>query len=398
MKNYYDILEVTPSSSQEQIKSQYRLLIQAWHPDRFSKPEWKKIAEEKCKDFNEAYSALSDPVKRKQYDYQHGYKADEKVNPEKSNNAKSTQYTDYTPPRKAETSSPPKTEPPISKPPKPPTSEQPHFCESCGHITNHLRDVTFNENIGMLVMRRSRTIKGHFCKNCIDYYFWLFTGRTMLFGWWGAISFLVNIYYVLHNTFQYLLSRNLERPGYTRTQGNPKFWMASTILGFMLIGYFILSPLLRGLSASSFNTVTSTPKIVVVTSSPTKNPTKTTQPTRRAVPSSTPKEESLYLHGLKCVHWSTINSSHLNKYVCVYGNVYDYGPYSNKWSTIQFSYNQNAFRITDFNYFYTTPLEIKECVVAYGKVRDYGTYLFVSPDINYEDSIFGTDPVLCIYR
>ncbi len=396
MKNYYDILELAPSATQEQIKSQYRLLIHAWHPDRFSKDEWKKIAEEKCKVFNEAYSVLSDFVKRKQYDYQQGYEADEKVNTEKSNNAKSTQYTNYTPPRKTENSSPPKTEPPISKPP---TSEQPHYCESCGIVTHRLRKVSFHENRRTWFWRTTYTISGNFCKNCIDYYFWDFTGRTMLLGWWGVISFFVNIYFVLNNVFQFLLTRDLDIPDNSPAQNNPKFWMASTILGFMLIGYFILSPLLRGLSAPSFNTVTSTPKIVVVTSSPTKNPTKTVQPTMKT------QELLAFHHDKRCVRWSIVNWNYAydkglytgTKPICVYGNIQKIDISTNEGMAIQFDSDPGSIRIYDLNNNYANGMGVGNCILAYGTVS-MSEELSLYPDYDFGDSIMITDQALCNQR
>jgi curved DNA-binding protein CbpA len=68
MKNYYQILEVSPDASQEIIKEQYRFLVQAWHPDRFSTPAQKIKAEEKIKEINAAYKILRDPTKRAEYD------------------------------------------------------------------------------------------------------------------------------------------------------------------------------------------------------------------------------------------------------------------------------------------------------------------------------------------
>jgi hypothetical protein len=47
-------------------------------------------------------------------------------------------------------------------------------CQSCG-LEEPTKDVTLYQNIGMLVMRRSQTIKGSLCKPCIDSYFWRFT-------------------------------------------------------------------------------------------------------------------------------------------------------------------------------------------------------------------------------
>jgi len=63
-KTYYKILEVDKKASQEEIKSAYRRLVMLYHPDKNKLPE----AEEMFKGIAEAYSVLSDPGKRKQYD------------------------------------------------------------------------------------------------------------------------------------------------------------------------------------------------------------------------------------------------------------------------------------------------------------------------------------------
>jgi DnaJ-class molecular chaperone len=63
-KTYYEILDVGKKASQEDIKSAYRRLVMLYHPDKNKLPE----AEEIFKGIAEAYSVLSDPGKRKQYD------------------------------------------------------------------------------------------------------------------------------------------------------------------------------------------------------------------------------------------------------------------------------------------------------------------------------------------
>lgn len=68
MKNYYQILEIDPFSTKEEIKEQYRLLCFAWHPDRFSTEKQKQKAEEKLKEINEAYSILGKDDAREKYD------------------------------------------------------------------------------------------------------------------------------------------------------------------------------------------------------------------------------------------------------------------------------------------------------------------------------------------
>ena len=64
MKNYYKILDITESSSQEDIKKSYRSLSKKYHPDLNNQSD----AEDKFKEISEAYQTLSDPIKRRSYD------------------------------------------------------------------------------------------------------------------------------------------------------------------------------------------------------------------------------------------------------------------------------------------------------------------------------------------
>lgn len=64
-KDYYEILGVPKSASQQEIKNAYRKLAIKYHPDK--NPN-NKEAEEKFKEISEAYQVLSNEEKRKQYD------------------------------------------------------------------------------------------------------------------------------------------------------------------------------------------------------------------------------------------------------------------------------------------------------------------------------------------
>jgi len=64
-KDYYKILGVDKTASEEEIKKAYRKLAIKYHPD---KNKGDKEAENKFKEIAEAYEVLKDPEKRKKYD------------------------------------------------------------------------------------------------------------------------------------------------------------------------------------------------------------------------------------------------------------------------------------------------------------------------------------------
>ena len=65
-KDYYEILGVEKSASDDELKKAYRKLAKKWHPD--ANPDNKEEAEKKFKEIGEAYEVLSNPEKRKMYD------------------------------------------------------------------------------------------------------------------------------------------------------------------------------------------------------------------------------------------------------------------------------------------------------------------------------------------
>jgi hypothetical protein len=76
-------------------------------------------------------------------------------------------------------------------------------CQACG-ARAETKYVEFYQNIGVLIMRFSKAVKGNLCKSCIHRYFWELTTINLLFGWWGIISFFVNVIFIGNNVVRYL--------------------------------------------------------------------------------------------------------------------------------------------------------------------------------------------------
>ena len=68
-RDYYEVLGVNKTASEDEIKKAYRQKVKQYHPDLH--PDDKE-AEEKFKEVNEAYEVLSDPDKKGRYD-QYGH-------------------------------------------------------------------------------------------------------------------------------------------------------------------------------------------------------------------------------------------------------------------------------------------------------------------------------------
>ena len=65
-RDYYEVLGVSKTATEDELKKAYRKLAKKYHPD--ANPDNKEEAEAKFKEVNEAYEVLSDPKKRQMYD------------------------------------------------------------------------------------------------------------------------------------------------------------------------------------------------------------------------------------------------------------------------------------------------------------------------------------------
>jgi hypothetical protein len=326
MKNYYKILEVESTATLEQIKTQHRFLLHAWHPDKFPKGELRDKADEKIRSINEAYSILSNPAKREKYD-------------------KAFRLSLNPLPQSAQ---------PVKHPPNESSKE---YCESCG-LSAETKYVEFHENIGMILMRQHHSVKGKFCKSCIDYYFWNLTGKTMLLGWWGIISFIVTPFILLNNLLRFIFSMNMKKPRLYITPSPSPLWIFTAVCGFLLIALNLLFSI-TSISAQSSYTPPPTAK-----TAPTFPSTKDVTPTRIPTKAKTSTPTS------NCIQWSKVSASMIGKYACVYGKVHKTQTVGQSTFQILFSNNPSAFFLAAGTYYYE--VTTGDCVLAKGEVLKSG--------------------------
>jgi hypothetical protein len=83
------------------------------------------------------------------------------------------------------------------------------ICQCCG-VEAPTKYVEFYQNIGALLVRFHKSIKGKLCKSCINKYFWEFTMTNLTLGWWGTISFIMTPFLIINNVIRYLGALKLQ--------------------------------------------------------------------------------------------------------------------------------------------------------------------------------------------
>jgi hypothetical protein len=81
-------------------------------------------------------------------------------------------------------------------------------CQSCRRNVP-TKYVEYQQNIGMLVLRTRRSVRANLCKRCSSRYFWELTGLTLVTGWWGVISFVLNWVFIIQNIVAFCSTRSL---------------------------------------------------------------------------------------------------------------------------------------------------------------------------------------------
>jgi len=66
--DYYAVLGVAPTASEDEIQKAYRALAAKYHPDKHQGNELEDLAKEKLSQLNTAFSVIGNPERRARYD------------------------------------------------------------------------------------------------------------------------------------------------------------------------------------------------------------------------------------------------------------------------------------------------------------------------------------------
>ncbi len=185
MANFYEQLGVARGASDATIRSAYRALARKHHPDLHGQAtsSVQGANSRKMAAISEAYEVLSDPRTRAAYDR------------ELAGSGFSQSYNSSSRP-----------------PPPPPQWPRPSAdqCEYCG--SGPVKRVRLRRNVGLLFTRRRYGGDITLCRSCGLALFRQFQNSTMAAGWWGPISFFINLGCVVGNTLAWLKVVNLDEP------------------------------------------------------------------------------------------------------------------------------------------------------------------------------------------
>jgi hypothetical protein len=75
-------------------------------------------------------------------------------------------------------------------------------CQICGNV-RQTSPVKYHHNVGMIVLRQTRSIQENMCKTCMRSKYWEYMRKNLLLGPWGVISIIVTPIYMVTNTVTY---------------------------------------------------------------------------------------------------------------------------------------------------------------------------------------------------
>lgn len=187
-RGYYAILGVPVTATAAEIRGAFRRRAMELHPDRNKAPG----ATAKFQRLTEAYSVLSDPDAREDYDAGAAEPA-RGAGPKGSAGAGAGAGSAGA---GAAGSEPPKREQPKSKLP------EPVVCSCCGKVTAQPRYAVYHEVKSFLLISKRTPVQGVFCSHCAGSKAVRASAVTWLMGWWGLpLGPIYSVHAILTNLF-----------------------------------------------------------------------------------------------------------------------------------------------------------------------------------------------------
>jgi hypothetical protein len=187
-RGYYAILGVPVSATAAEIRSAFRRRAMELHPDRNKAPG----ATAKFQRLTEAYSVLSDPDAREDYDA--GAAEPARGGPKAGTGAGTG--TGAGAGAAGAGTEPPKREAPKSRLP------EPVVCSCCGKVTAQPRYAVYHEVKSFLLISRRTPVQGVFCSHCAGSKAVRASAVTWLLGWWGLpLGPIYSVHAILTNLF-----------------------------------------------------------------------------------------------------------------------------------------------------------------------------------------------------
>jgi hypothetical protein len=260
--------------------------------------------------------------------------------------------------------------------PGPAKDHHPGTCAACGRFTE-VRELEFSRNIGALVVRFYKTVRGNLCADCVEKYFWQFTVINLFFGWWGLRSFFYTIGYIIINIINYFKAWNLRNYSKNLSSIALESKFVAFAFFFVLGGIFYFGVLAGTLQIFAYHDSQNYSNAAPPISAPTKRPTVSAQQS-----SNTKKVRITATARPACKQWSEISVADVGQDECVTGIVQN-AYFGGNIYFMTFSTEINAFRLIDMTEY--PPNRLGKCLVARGVVKAYDKIPYIEVDDNVSE-------------
>jgi len=251
------------------------------------------------------------------------------------------------------------------------TKSPPNYCQTCGELTQ-TRPVIFRQNVGVFFRRYTRRLEGYLCADCVEKYFWQFSGVTLLFGWWGVISFVFTPLFLIGNFYNFLKALPIRKYG-KNLSGQSVSWKLLSLIVISLLIILIVNNNFFGMKVYDQSTSDHFSRTSGVT-----QPIPSPIPFQSIRPSTTPLFRPSPT--IECINASDVTKNREGQSICVIGLVRS-AYWGGQIFYITFSNDPEVFRLIVNNGYYYK-LQQGDCVKTEGIVKLYGNMPYIEIDDN----------------